>query len=59
MAKAISTKDIDQHKQRLEKVKEIVEDTQQFKDKTFAQLSEAEKDVLLRRIAIDLGYIKE
>jgi hypothetical protein len=40
-------------------VKEIVEDTQQFKDKTFAQLSEAEKDVLLRRIAIDLGYIKE
>lgn len=59
MTKALVTKDIEAHKKKLEDYRKKREPELEFEEKKFDELSNEEKDQLLKLTAIKLGLIKE
>lgn len=57
--KALKIKDEPKHKARLAKSMKKKRIVRKFKDKTFAQLTDSDKDELLKALAIGFGFIKE
>ena len=55
MAQAARTKDIHEHKKALDRIR----GDKALTNKTFEELSKAEKDALLKRVAIRLGMVKQ
>lgn len=56
--KATKARDLPHHKAKIEKSRARKTRVTQFTDKTFVQLSNSEKSILLKNVAEQLGLIK-